>query len=127
MMFLLSAERGPKRRCTLDGNRRKCAILVYLIFDLKALFGYSKNTYQTEAPFLLTIELFAGAAMLVRSSPTKSRKRLARGVVYTSSTHAAHVHDVTGLIKMAVLTGVISRGVFGVCVCVCVCVLQVMP
>ena len=95
MMFLLSAERGPKRRCNLDGNRRKCAILVYLIFDLKALFGYSKNTYQTEAPFLLTIELFAGAAMLVRSSPTKSRKRMVRDVFDAFAIHSDIVHDVT--------------------------------
>ena len=44
---------------------------------------------------LLQIRSRQGAAMLVRSLPMKSRKRLACDVSHTSATHAGHVYDVT--------------------------------
>lgn len=49
----------------------------------------------------------AGAtAILFRSSPMKSRKKLARSVIYKVATHARGIRSVTDLAKIATLTSV---------------------
>ena len=58
--------------------------------------------------FFLQIWTYS-AAMLARSFPMKSRRRLACDLLYTAATHAGFVHDVTDLVKMAALTAVVSR------------------
>ena len=47
--------------------------------------------------------------MLVCYLPSKSRTKLAQGVMYASTTHVGLVHNVTYLVKMAANTAVCLR------------------
>ena len=68
---------------------------------------------QSTFLLLLLLQMGAphGAAMLVHSSPMKSRKSLAHDTMYTAATHATLprlAHDVTDFVKMAVHMAVFS-------------------
>ena len=48
----------------------------------------------------LRVRVLRRAAMLVHSLPKKSRKGMARNVMYASHTYVRHTYDATGLAKM---------------------------
>ena len=77
----------------MAGNPTKCAaIAAILILRLVVL---SIFTHRGTRIFLFQTCAAQGAAMLARSLPMKSRKRLACDVFDTLATHAGFAHGVT--------------------------------
>lgn len=66
-------------------------------------------TVFMHAHVLLRISAYDGTAVLVHFLPVKSRKRLARDIMYISAKHADCVRDITELVKMIALPAMFPR------------------